>query len=150
MIPIYNLDILPAITHPFESKKIVTKRYLGGKAITGQEYATLNIFSEDNAKTKALYDFWKDDCNYGTVPFLIALPMFGITYDKAYPSLMVQFYEDITAKKIEKHWTQDIKIKVLGTVDYITDDSLNYIIDDTGNYIVTDAVSNSNKEITHG
>ncbi len=150
MTPIYDFDILPAITLPFGSSKEATRKYLGGRALTGEEYMTLDIFMIDNTEALALYNFWETDCNYGTTPFLVALPLFGETYDKAYPTTMVQFYEDITAEKIDIHWKQSIKVKVLGTINYIQDDSLNYIVDDSGELIIDDTVSNSNKEITHG
>jgi len=150
MTPIYDFDILPAITVSFGSIKEATKKYLGGRALTGDEYMTLDIFMVDNTETKALYDFWETDCNYGTTPFLIALPLFGMIYDETFPTTMAQFYEDISMEKIDTHWKQGIKVKILGDVDYIQDDSLNYIVDDSGNFIHTDPVSNSNKEITYG
>ena len=147
--PEYDLTSLPTIENPYSNEKEVTKKYLGGRAMTGQEYATLNIFMVDNIEAKALYDFWKDDCNYGTDAFLVPLPFFGEVYDKTRPNVVAKFIEDISAEKIDIHWNQGIKVKVLGTVDYITDDALAYITDDSGAFIYADSTSNSNKEITY-
>ena len=65
----------------------------------------------------------------------------------AFPNTMVQFYEDISMDKIELHWTQGIKVKIFGTVDYLVDDIGDYLVDDSGNFLINDQVSNSNKEI---
>ena len=148
-IPEYDLTLLPAIEYPYQNEKEATTKYLGGRAVTGEEYATLNIFMVSNAEALALYTFWKVDCNYGTIPFLAPIPLFGEVYDKTMMTTMVQFIEDITADKIENHWKQGIKVKVLGTISYIVDDLGEYIVDDLGEYIVTDEVSNSNKEIVY-
>jgi len=149
IIPIYDFDILPTIEHPFESKRELTTKYLGKRALTGQEYSTLNVFMVDDDEAIELYKFWKDDCSFGTIPFLVALPFFGETYDKDFPTTLVKFTEDISNNKEDYHWKQGINVKVVGEVDYIQDDSLNYIVDDSGGYITTDSVSNSNKEITY-
>jgi len=154
-IPEYDLDVLPAIEHPYSNEQEVTKRYLGGRAITGQEYATLNIFMVDNDEAKALYEFWRDDCDYGTTAFLAPIPMNGVPFSGGAPNALCEFIEDISTEKIDVHWKQGIKVKVLEyseLLGYIIDDSSNQLVDDSGNSLVSTStpISNSNKEITYG
>lgn len=149
VIPVYDYTLLPCIEHPLENNREATTKYLGKRALTGQEYSTLNIFMVDDTEAIELYKFWKTDCKYGTIPFLVALPFFGETYDKELPTTLVRFMEDISNNKEDYLWKQSIKIEILGTVSYIQDDSLNYIVDDSGDKITTDSISNSNKEITY-
>ena len=153
--PEYDFNILPTIQKAFISEQEATKKYLGKRAITGQEYATIDIFAEDDTKIKALYDFWKDDCNYGTLAFLVGLPINGVPSSKDFPTALCRFIDDIVAKKIDDHWTQGIKLKVLEysqILGIIEDDATNVIVDDAGNILVSTSIpiSNSNKEITHG
>ena len=148
IIPIYDFTLLPAIEHPFESKQEVTSKYLGKRALTGDEYSTLNIFMVDNSEAVELYKFWKTDCSYGTIPFLVALPFFGETYDRELPTTLVEFIDDISSNKEDINWKQSVQIKVIGEISYIVDDSLNYLVNDSGDYIISDTVLNLNKEIT--
>lgn len=147
--PEYDFTTLPAIEHPYNNEKEATKKYLGGRAITGEEYATLNIFATTNAEANALYEFWKTDCVYGTLSFLVPIPFMGETYDRDKPNALVQFIEDLSVDKEDVHWKQTIRVKVVGTVDYIYDDLGAYITDDSGAYIYTDTAINSNTEITY-
>ena len=155
MTPKYDLTKLPTIQHPFTSKQEITKKYLGKRAITGQEYATIELFAIDNAKTKALYDFWKDDCNYGTKQFLAPIPIFGIEYMKDYPNVLCEFIENISSKKSSIFWVQTIKVKIIEyseVLGYVIDDNSNQIVDDSGNSIFYDTnyKTNSKKEIIYG
>lgn len=147
--PEYDLATLPALTIPYEDKQEVTKKYLGNRASTGQEYLNFDIFMVDNTERKALYDFWKDDCNYGAEPFLAPLPLFGEVYVKTMPNVVVQFIDEVSVAKQDIHWSTTISVKVIGTVDYVYDDALAYITDDSGAFIYADSTSNSNKEITY-
>jgi len=154
-IPEYDLSKLPVIELPYQNEQEQTKKYLGGRAITGQEYATLNIFMVDNAEAKAIYEFWKDDCEYGTLAFSIPFPMNGVSYSRDVPNVLCEFIEDISAEKTDTHWNQEIKVKVLEYSELlgnIIDDSLNQLIDDSGNILVSTSIpiTNSNKEITYG
>jgi len=149
-IHVYDETILPCITFPLDNTHEKSKRYLGNKALSGEIYANINLLPKNDTEMKALYDFWKDDCNYGLNPFLIPLPIFGRTGDLEYPCLQVKFVEEIKSVKVDLHWTVKIKLKVLGNVYYIVDDVEDYIIDDSGNYVVTDIETNSFKEITYG
>ena len=155
--PIYDLDLLPAIEIPYQNEQEATKKYLGKKAITGQQYATLKFFIEDNAGAKALADFWRDDCNFGTIPFLAPLPIFGVEYVKDNPNCLVQFTEDFNSEKLDIHWKSTSKVKVLEyfaevTLGDLVADNNDLIVDDAGNIlfstIVSETISNSNKEIT--
>ena len=147
--PIYNLNILPAITLPYKDKREVSKKYLGGRALTGEVYLDFDVFMESNTERKALYDFWKNDCNYGTQPFLIPLPLFGETYDKDRPNVLALFTKEIEANKQDIHWTATTSVKAVGTIEYIQDDSSAYITDDSGAFIYNDYTTNSNMEITY-
>lgn len=146
--PEYDFTTLPAIEHPYNNEKEATKKYLGGRAITGEEYATLNIFATTNAEANALYEFWKTDCVYGTLSFLVPIPFMGETYNRELPNALVQFIEDLSADKEDAHWKQSVKVKVLGTVDYLLNDLGEYLVNDGGQYLRTYSTSNSNKETT--
>lgn len=139
MIPIYDFNDLPKIEHPFNNEHEDTKKYLGKRAVTGQQYATLNISIESDTQAKALYDFL--DSNE---IFIISIPLFGTLEE-----YVVEYAQDLDMQKIATNWKQSTKVKILGTVNYIVDDSGNFLVDDSGNYIVDDLVSNSNKEITY-
>jgi hypothetical protein len=112
MTPVYNLAILPAPKLPFTSRQEAKKKYLGGRTVDGQQYATLNIFIKNNTEAIALYDFWATDCNYGTIPFEVVIPMFG----EIGQNTLVEFTERFSMDKINAHWDQSFKVKVLGVV----------------------------------
>lgn len=155
MIPEYDFNVLPCIEFPYSNEQEVTKKYLGGRALTGQEYATLNMFSVDDTKAKALYEFWRDDCNYGTDPFLAPIPMHGAEHSKYVPNALCEFTEDILSNKEDVHWKQSIKLKVIEYSEntyIIVDDSGNLMVDDSDNVLASTStpISNSNKEITYG
>ena len=157
-IPTYQGAGLPRITFPFGNTQRASKRYLGGIAITGAVYLDVNITAVSDAEEKALYNFWKDDINYGLEPFLIAIPTFGDTVDADNPSLLVQFVSDLSSALDGNLWKTKIKLKVYGTIDYIVDDFGDFIVADTGEYIVTEGgdyiptgnIINSYREVLYG
>lgn len=135
-IPIYDTNILPCITHPMRNRHMRSKKYLGGIAVVGSAEATVNVIAENDTEISALYDFWRYDCNYGLEPFLIPLPLFGLDFDPLYPNILVQFADDLNINKEDTVWTSSIKIKVLGTIDYIVDAQGNFIVSSAGEYTV--------------
>ena len=155
-VPEYDYNTLPAIEHPFTSSQEVTKRYLGGRAVTGQEYAVINFFSENNAQIKALYEFWRDDCNSGLTQFLAPIPVNGSEVSRYVPTALCEFIEEISMEKLGVHWKQGIKVKIIEykeVLGIIVDDAGNLMVDDVGNVLISiseNAISNSNKEITYG
>ncbi|MFT7880718.1 MAG: hypothetical protein ABXS91_10030 [Sulfurimonas sp.] len=150
-IPIYDESILPCITFPLENTHQETKRYLGGKAITGEAYASISLIAKDDNEAKALYDFWVTDCNYGLEPFLIPLPVFGRNADTSAPALLVKFIGDAKDTKVANHWTAKRKLKILGAIHYVIDDQGQFVVDDAGDYIITDSGEiNTYKEVIYG
>lgn len=155
MTPIYDMNVLPTITKSFSSSQEATKKYLGKRAITGQEYANISLFSVDNAQTKALKQFWRDDCNYGMLPFLAPLTMNGVEVNRDLPNALCQFTDEFSIDKQDIHWTGTIKLKVLEYSENfyrLVDDAGNIMVDDAGNtlYSTSLPISNSNKEIIYG
>lgn len=144
---IYDLDTLPAIEHPATSENEAPTRYLGGRALTNDSYVSVNFFIEDNTQAKLLYDFWKTECDYGREPFLFPIPFNGETYDKAMPHLVAQFIENINLQDVNKHWKLSNKLKILGTLAFLVDDSGAYLVNDSGSFLISDTILNSNKEI---
>ena len=148
--PEYDIATLPKIVKPFKSTQEVTTIYLGNRALTGEEYAELNLLAETDAQVAAFHEFWKTTLNYGTKPFLAPVPQFGLDYTDAMPSTVLKFIDNIElTKSADTAWRNAFKVKVLGIVEYIYDDALDYITDDSGDFIYTDAISNSNKEISY-
>jgi len=145
-IPVYDPSIYPTIQHPFENEKESTKKYLGNRAITGETYAILDIFIINNTEAKTLYDFWKDDCNYGTTPFLAPLPLFGEDYEL--PNILLKFIDNINMKKIDTHWNSSVKTKVIGSMVYVVEDTGKHLVTNSGIFLYTDITSYQSKEIT--
>ena len=139
MIPIYDQDVLPKIALPFNNEHEATKKYLGKRAVTGQQYATLNFSIDTDAQAKALYDFL--DTNE---IFIISMPLFGTLEE-----YMVEHPQELEMENIATNWKQSIKVKIIGTVVYVVDDSSNNVVDDSGNLVTTAPITNSNKEITY-
>lgn len=136
-IPIFNKTALPCIQYPMKVTQEQSMRFLGGRAITGGVYVEMSLLAKSDAEEKALYDFWKDSCNFGLEPFLIALPIFGNTFDEAHPDLLVQFVGDVSDNKEKGRWTTKRKLKVMGTLDYIIDVNGDFIVTSAGEYTVT-------------
>ena len=109
----WDKSILPTITKSFTSKQEATKRFLGGKTLVGDEYATINVFMENNLQAQALYRFWKNDCENGTLAFWISLPLFGVDYDPKENDVKVEFVDDIEMIMQDIQWTSKIKLKVI-------------------------------------
>lgn len=135
-IPIWT-DDLGCIQYPFTSKIGAPIKCRGYKAITRGASATIKVFCTDSVQFKKLFDFWKDTCNYGLEPFLIALPYMGKTYDKDFPDLLVSFYEDLSGD-YQSYWETTINLKVLGSVDYVIDGNGDFILSDDGDFVIVD------------
>jgi len=157
-IPIYDEATLPCISFPLDNTHQATKRYLGGKAVSGEVYADINLFIKNDTEADALHDFWVADCNYGLEPFLIPLPVFGRETDTSDPALLVKFVGDAKDTKNAGYWTAKRKLRILGTIIYIIDDGGNFILDDVGDfvlggdgsYVATGNEINSYKEVVYG
>jgi hypothetical protein len=104
---------LPTITKAFKSQHETTKRYLGSKTLIGDEYATINVFMENNLQAQALFKFWKNDCEHGTLPFWISLPLFGVDYDPNENDVKAMFIDDFSMSMEDLHWTNEIKLKII-------------------------------------
>lgn len=144
----YDIATLPKIVKPFKSTQEATTRHLGNRALTGEEYAELNLFAETDAQVAALYEFWKTTLNYGTLPFLAPVPQFGLDYVDERPSTVLKFMEDLELTlSADTAWRTAFRVKVVGTVQYLVDDAGAYLVNDAGQFLRTDSVSNSNKEI---
>lgn len=137
-IPIYDPTVLPCIVDSINNTQKQTKKYLGGIAVTGAVNIDINIFANSDAELNALYSFWLNDCNYGTEPFLISLPVFGMPYALEAPDILVRFKGDFSADKDSVYWKSNIKLELMGTIDYIIDGNGNFIVSDTGEYTVSD------------
>lgn len=135
-IPIYDTTTLPCIIHPMKNTHKKSKKYLGGIAVVNEIEASIKVKGKNNTEIDALYSFWRHECNYGLEPFLMPLPLFGSGYDAEFPHVLVQFDDDLSVDKNNFTWTSSIKIKVLGTIDYIVDDQGNFVVSDTGEYTV--------------
>ncbi|MDD5359496.1 MAG: hypothetical protein PHI79_08110 [Sulfurovaceae bacterium] len=137
-IPIWNAS-LPRIVFPIKSGQESSKRYFGKKAITRGATAIMEIAGVTNSTATALYDFWKNDCNYGLDPFLIPLPFFGQEIDTEKPNLLVQFVGTLEING-EIIWTSSINLTVLGTIQYVVDDETkDFIInDETSDFVIVD------------
>jgi len=136
-IPIYDKATLPCIQYPFVVRQEESKRFLGGRAITGATFLELNFLSKSDAEENALYNFWKTGCNYGLEPFLIALPIHGASVDEAHPDVLVQWVDDFTDTKEKGRWTTKRRVRVIGTIDYTIDEFGNFIVTDLGEYTVS-------------
>lgn len=137
-IPVYDPTVLPCITYPMKNTQKKTKKYLGGRAITGKVNIDISILAKTNAELNALYDFWLTDCKYGLEPFLVALPVFGMTYTPEAPDMLVKFVGDFSADKDSSAWKSKIKLELVGSIDYIIDDQGNFVVSDLGEYTVAD------------
>jgi len=157
-IPIYNIDTLPTITFPMKNTHVSTKKYLGGRAVTGEVEININLIANSNIELKALYDFWLTDCNYGLEPFVIPLPLFGSEPSLTNPTLLVKFISDIETEKVSSIWRANLKLEVFGTLDYIINDLGEFVVTDNGEYTLGDGgeyvptgnVINSYREVFYG
>jgi len=137
-IPTYDQENLPCVVFPLTNWREPTKRYLGNTAISGEIYAELSLKATSDEQMALFDDFWMSDCNYGLEPFLIALPVFGMTIDTEYPRLLVQFVGDLKDTKNETSWDIKRKVKILGVICYVKDDDDNFIVSDSGDYTISD------------
>lgn len=138
IIPIYDALVLPCVTYPMKNTHKKTKKYLGGYAVTGAVKIDLDIIAKSDAEANALYNFWLTDCNYGLEPFLIALPVFGMATDITAPDILVKFSGDFSADKDDLSWKSNIKLELIGTIDYIIDGNGDFVVSNTGEYTVAD------------
>jgi len=119
--PIFDKSVLPFIVCPFSSAEAPVVKFLGYKATTGERSITVKFIAVDgidSEKHRALYDFWKTDCNYGTKPFLISLPWMGSPFDNNYPNLLVKFTGGISSS-FDGIWSTKQKLVIVGEVNRI-------------------------------
>lgn len=147
----YDTSILPKIVLPFSNERKETTKYLGGRALTGEKYASLNINMKNDTEAKQLYDFWKDDCNYGALPFELTLPLFGEAVLTGTPNVAGRFLGDFSQKITKIGWKTSIKIKIveLGR-ENVTNDAGELVTNDAGDVVYTNIEASSIKEITYG
>jgi len=77
-IPIYNKDTLPILVKPYVRKQKNAKRYLGGRVGKNKMQLDFSYLSKTSEQINAFYDFWKDDCNYGTGLFGLETELFSL------------------------------------------------------------------------
>jgi len=143
---------------PFVVRQEESMRFLGGRAITGATFIELNLRAKSDAQENALYSFWKNDCNYGLEPFLIALPIHGAAVDEAHPDVLVQWVDDFTDTKERGKWTTKRRIRVIGTIDYTIDVDGNFIVtangeytvSESGDYVPTGSIATIFREVLYG
>lgn len=136
-IPIYDQTTLPCLSLPMKNTHGETARYLGNRAVTGDISLTVKVIPKSDIEAKALYDFWATDCNFGLEPFLAPIPIFGNTVDKEFPKMLVQFYGHFSMDKNSVIWGTELKLKLIGTIDYVVDGLGDFIVSDAGEYTVT-------------
>ena len=62
MTAFYNNNLLPCMGFPFKNVHSFSKRYLGGKALTGKVYADTTVVCKDDIEMNTLHAFWRVDC----------------------------------------------------------------------------------------
>lgn len=139
-IPVYDSSVLPCITRAYKNRKEATTRFLGNKAIAGDVYATLELFAETSEQAKAFFGFWRDDLNYGTNAFYIALPVFGSSFSPGTPNVLCRMVSDFDQSMSDSEARrQTIEIKIYDATEtwFVVDDEAKQLIDDSGNKIIT-------------
>lgn len=132
--PIYNTSILPCVTISMKNTQEETKQYLGRRAVTGDISITMNTFAKSDTEAYNLYRFWRFDCDYGSIPFFISLPIFG---QETTTAILVKFINNMVFNKEDVNWTNSIELELQNNIAYITDDLGNVLVTDTGEYITT-------------
>jgi len=139
-IPIYNEATLPCLIYPMKNTQEPTKKYLGGKAISGRALATVNLVAESDAEMTALYEFFKTDCNYGLEPFLIPIPFFGADVEVETPAILVKQLGSLETDKTNSNkWKASLKLEILGDIDYVIDGEGNFVLSDSGDFVLSDS-----------
>jgi len=106
-IPVYNLATMPAIVYPIKQTQPKTRKFLGGLAIVEPTKISFTIKCKSNNEMKALKNFWIVDCNYGTSPFKITLPLFGQEQ-----TITCRFTGDLVAEANGCVWTVNVEGEV--------------------------------------
>lgn len=134
-IPVYDNTILPFVTISMINTVDIPKKYLGNKKVEGSKTVKMTTLAKNNAEIEALYLFWRDDCKYGIEPFLISLPIFGMPIAN-YPNVLVRFSGNLAVNKENIHWTNEIELELIGTLNYTIDINGDFIVNNTGSYTV--------------
>lgn len=116
--PIYDKNVLPCITYPFDNTKGETIRGLGGKSYTYRTSANININAMTDEEMDVLETFHTIDCNNGLDNFLLQVPLFGKKVNGEYPYYKVRFVGDFKSKKENLLWDLSIGIKRVDDVLY--------------------------------
>lgn len=135
-LAVFDETVLPCMNLPFENVHSRSKKYLGKKALTGKVYATLSFTAINDAEMRALHDFWRIDCNYGTEPFVLPAPLFGKAVSAV--NFIAIWYDDFKPTKVDIHWTLKIRVRILAPIIWVYDDAGNHVTNDNGDWIYTD------------
>jgi hypothetical protein len=112
-MPIYDFLLLPIIKHPFNNINEKSKQYLGNREIYGDNYVNISLHIKDNDEAERLYDFWETECDNGTLPFLIPIPVNGEEYDRDTPNTTAKFIGEIKMQKVGFHWESSFRLEIL-------------------------------------
>lgn len=121
--PELDKTLMPYMVLPVTPEQEETKKHLGYKAVTGSRAFDVEFIAVDGMVSEtmqALYAFWRDDCNYGTKPFLISLPFFGSSIDDVNPNFLVKFRGKMSAP-FNTTWSMKRRLEVIGEVNHTGD-----------------------------
>lgn len=128
---------LPCMGFPFKNTHTFSKRYLGGKALTGKVRAETTVITDKDTEMDALHTFWRVDCNYGLEPFIFSGPLFGMAVSTTdYLAQFVGSFEPTKDK--DGIWTVTLNLKILSPIALVRDDAGEAIFDNNGEYLYTD------------
>lgn len=122
--PVFDKSSMPFTMLPIAMHQDPTLKGQGKKAVVGKRYFDVELLANDGLVSdmqQALYAFWKNDCNYGTTPFLIALPWMGSGIDNNYPNFLVKFTDGLSSQ-FDNTWTTKQKLIIVGEVNHVGDE----------------------------
>jgi|GEM_PF-4090979 len=133
-----TISDLPQPTYPFDVSYEKTELFLGNKIRAGARMVSFAIVMRNNTQIKAMHDFWKNDCQYGTKPFYITLPMFGVE-----ETVLMMFkgnYQTKQANILGKHTIELIEVDKALRPIYVVDDAGSQVVDDSGSFVVSNDI----------
>jgi len=77
-IPTYDKTILPTLIKPYTRTQKNAKRYLGDRIGKNKMQIDFSYHAKTEEQLTLFYDFWKDDCNYGTGLFGLEIELFNL------------------------------------------------------------------------
>lgn len=146
---------LPYLVFPMTSTIETTVKYLGKRAYTGEEYFTVKFMSINKTQSKAFFEFWENEINFGTEPFLIPAPFRDLNFIAEDPNVLVRFVDGLNPDKDTGSFSFSAKLKVIEYREHLGvlfDKDLYKLIDQDGLYLASNSnfKTNSNKEIKYG